>query len=108
MRSRSTTSSPTSLRTRRTRRSWLPKRCVRRLPTVSANADRHWRTPSLATARRSPKALARSWSSWLASICRELLEYCLRGEPWPDQLLDQALAVDDGRALLSIVVERLG
>ncbi len=44
----------------------------------------------------------------MASICRELLEYCLRGEPWPDRLLDQALAVDDGRALLSIVVERLG
>jgi hypothetical protein len=44
----------------------------------------------------------------LASICRELLEYCLRGEPWPDELLDQALAVDDGRALLSVVVERLG
>jgi len=37
-----------------------------------------------------------------------LLEYCLRGEPWPDSLLEQALAIDDGRAFLSIVVERLG
>jgi hypothetical protein len=32
----------------------------------------------------------------------------LRGDPWPDALLDRALAVDQGRALLSIVVERLG
>jgi hypothetical protein len=39
---------------------------------------------------------------------RELLEYCLRGEPWPSALLDRAIAEDEGRALLSIVVERLG
>jgi hypothetical protein len=44
----------------------------------------------------------------LENTCNELLEYCLRGEPWPDDLLDRALAVDQGRALLSIVVERLG
>ncbi|HTD43178.1 MAG TPA: hypothetical protein VK687_03315 [Bryobacteraceae bacterium] len=44
----------------------------------------------------------------MENICSELLEYCLRGEPWPDELLDRALAVDQGRALLSIVVERLG
>jgi hypothetical protein len=44
----------------------------------------------------------------LENTCNELLEYCLRGEPWPDELLDRALAVDEGRALLSIVVERLG
>jgi hypothetical protein len=44
----------------------------------------------------------------LENTCNELLEYCLRGEPWPDELLDRALAVDQGRALLSIVVERLG
>jgi hypothetical protein len=37
-----------------------------------------------------------------------LLEYCLRGELWTDELLDRALAIDDGRAFLSIVVERLG
>jgi ADP-heptose:LPS heptosyltransferase len=44
----------------------------------------------------------------LEDTCNELLEYCLRGEPWPDDLLDRALAVGEGRALLSIVVERLG
>ena len=44
----------------------------------------------------------------MASTCNELLEYCLRGEPWPSTLLDRALKVDGGRALLSIVVERLG
>ncbi len=44
----------------------------------------------------------------MGNTCNELLEYCLRGEPWPDNLLDRALAVDDGRAFLSIVVERLG
>ena len=43
----------------------------------------------------------------MENTCNELLEYCLRGEPWPDDLLDRALAVDEGRALLSIVVERL-
>jgi hypothetical protein len=37
-----------------------------------------------------------------------LLEHCLRHEPWPSDLLDRAIAEDDGRALLSIVVERLG
>jgi len=44
----------------------------------------------------------------LENTCNELLGYCLRGEPWPDDLLEQALAIDDGRAFLSIVVERLG
>ena len=44
----------------------------------------------------------------MENTCNELLEYCLRDEPWPDELLDRALAVDEGRALLSIVVERLG
>jgi ADP-heptose:LPS heptosyltransferase len=43
----------------------------------------------------------------LASTCSELLELCLRGEPWSGELLDRAIAEDDGRALLSIVVERL-
>jgi Glycosyltransferase family 9 (heptosyltransferase) len=41
------------------------------------------------------------------STCNDLLGYCLRGEPWPSDLLDRAIQVDDGRALLSIVVERL-
>jgi ADP-heptose:LPS heptosyltransferase len=44
----------------------------------------------------------------LASTCSELLELCLRGEAWPSELLDRAIAEDDGRALMSIVVERLG
>lgn len=44
----------------------------------------------------------------MENTCSELLSYCLRGEPWPDILLDQALAVDDSKTLLSVVVERLG
>jgi hypothetical protein len=40
--------------------------------------------------------------------CNEALELCLRGESLSDQLLDRALAIDEGRAFLSIVVERLG
>ena len=43
----------------------------------------------------------------MASICDQLLGYCLRGEDWPSGLLDRAIAVDEGRALLSVVVERL-
>ena len=44
----------------------------------------------------------------MENTCNQLLEYCLRGEQWPDELLDRALAVDEGRAFLSIVVECLG
>jgi len=44
----------------------------------------------------------------LANTCNELLEYCLRGEQWSDDLLESALAVDDGRAFLTVVVEHLG
>jgi hypothetical protein len=52
---------------------------------------------------------AKSWSCWLESIySQQLLGYCLRGEPWNPDLLDRAMAEDEGRALLSIVVERLG
>jgi len=36
------------------------------------------------------------------------LDRCLRGEAWPAALLDRAMEEDDGRAFLSIVVERLG
>ena len=43
----------------------------------------------------------------MESTCSRLLEYCLRGEEWPPELLDQAIAIDDGRVLLSVVVERL-
>lgn len=44
----------------------------------------------------------------MGNTCNQLLEYCLRGEQWPDELLGRALGIDDGRAFLSIVVERLG
>ena len=44
----------------------------------------------------------------MENTCNHLLDYCLRGEQWPDELLGRALAIDDGRAFLSIVVERLG
>jgi hypothetical protein len=44
----------------------------------------------------------------LASTCSELLDLCLQGEAWSSELLDRAIAEDDGRALMSIVVERLG
>lgn len=44
----------------------------------------------------------------MGNICSDLLDCCLRGEQWSADLLDRAIAVDDGRALLSVVVERLG
>ena len=44
----------------------------------------------------------------MGNTCNELLAYCLRGEQWPDELLESALAIDEGRAFLSTVVERLG
>ncbi|HXP87039.1 MAG TPA: hypothetical protein VN841_20075 [Bryobacteraceae bacterium] len=40
--------------------------------------------------------------------CGDLLECCLRGQEWSSDLLGQAIAVDEGRALLGLVVERLG
>jgi hypothetical protein len=43
----------------------------------------------------------------LASTCNELLDICLGGGAWSSDLLDRAIAEDEGRALLSIVVERL-
>lgn len=42
------------------------------------------------------------------NICNDLLDCCLRGEEWSADLLDRAIAVEEGRALLSTVVERLG
>jgi hypothetical protein len=44
----------------------------------------------------------------LESTCKELLDCCLSGGDWSLALLDRALAVNEGRAFLSIVVERLG
>lgn len=43
-----------------------------------------------------------------STYSQQLLGYCLRDEQWPSELLDRAIAEDQGRALLSIVVERLG
>lgn len=42
------------------------------------------------------------------STCKRLRDICLRGEGWSSDLLDRAIEEEDGRALLSIVVERLG
>lgn len=39
---------------------------------------------------------------------QQLLDLCLRDESWSSDLLDRAIAEDEGRALLSVVVERLG
>ena len=47
-------------------------------------------------------------STSAGSASDELLVYCLSGERWPDSLLRKALAENDGRDLLRIVVERLG
>ena len=44
----------------------------------------------------------------MENTCSDLLERCLRGEPWTGDLLSRALSGDEGRAFLSIVVERLG
>jgi hypothetical protein len=43
----------------------------------------------------------------LASTCPELLDCCLSGRAWTEDLLDRALAEEHGRAFLSVVVERL-
>ncbi len=44
----------------------------------------------------------------MESICNQFLDCCLSGKRWTKQMLSEALAVDEGRAFLSIVVERLG
>jgi hypothetical protein len=44
----------------------------------------------------------------LENTCRELLDICLRGGDWSPDLLDRALAANEGREFLSVVVERLG
>src|SRR5258706_5780 len=90
------------------RRQWCKPRSGRCRPSGNASADRRWRTRSLRIARPFRKAPARSWSCWLENICSQLLERCLRGEPCPRDLLEKALEIDEGRAFLSIVVERLG
>jgi hypothetical protein len=44
----------------------------------------------------------------LENTCNQVLAHCLAGERVPDELLDRSLEVEEGRAFLSIVVERLG
>lgn len=44
----------------------------------------------------------------MENTCSQLLDLCLRGHQWSPSLLQEALQVDEGRAFLSIVVERLG
>lgn len=41
-------------------------------------------------------------------LAQELLDYCLAGRPFPEQLLDGLIADAGNRALFRIVVERLG
>ena len=44
----------------------------------------------------------------MENICLEILTCCLEGRPIATSLLDEALAIDEGRAFLSGVVEQLG
>ncbi|MEO5927039.1 MAG: hypothetical protein ABIR70_24700 [Bryobacteraceae bacterium] len=44
----------------------------------------------------------------MENICLDVLTLCRYGSAVPDELLDQALAIDEGRAFLSGVVEPLG
>lgn len=44
----------------------------------------------------------------MASTCNELLDLCLRGEEWSADLVDRAITENEGRALLSVVIERMG
>ncbi len=44
----------------------------------------------------------------MENTCNELLDLCLTGRDWTPELLDRALAIDEGRTFLSVVVERLG
>lgn len=46
-------------------------------------------------------------TSLIESASAELLSSILSGEPWPDWLLRRALVEDEGRTLLSVVVERM-
>jgi hypothetical protein len=43
----------------------------------------------------------------LGSTCNQLLDLCLRGEPWSRALLESCIREEDGRTLVSVVVERL-
>ena len=44
----------------------------------------------------------------MENTCHEVLTRCLKAQPVSDALLDEALAIDEGRAFLSGVVEPLG
>src|SRR6516225_10868365 len=88
--------------------SWSRRPCGTCLPSAPASAAQLCPTRSSPTANAFRRRRERSWSCWLESTCNELLEHCLRGETWTDDLLSRALAVEEGRAFLSIVIERLG
>jgi ADP-heptose:LPS heptosyltransferase len=52
---------------------------------------------------------AKSWSCWLANTSAvELLQRCIDGNSWTEDLLRDAIAEDSGRAFFRIVVEGLG
>src|SRR5690242_11599419 len=112
MPSRSLTSSPISLRTRRMpAKSWPPPSlpCP---PSASASAAQRSPTPSSPTASSCPPARARNWTSSLASTscneqAAELLAICLKGERRPGALLDRLTAPDCADSLFRVVVERL-
>ena len=42
-----------------------------------------------------------------SDAAKELLHRCLTGRPWPDSLLQEVISEQNGRALFSVVVERL-
>ena len=44
----------------------------------------------------------------MASTCLSVLDLCLSGRPVPPDLLDRALAENEGREFLSTVIEQLG
>ena len=44
----------------------------------------------------------------MENTCKELLQHCLRDEDWSPELLNSALELNQGRELLSAVVEPLG
>src|SRR5579863_1122917 len=85
------------------------RRCPR---PASASAARPSNTRSSQIPKPSPRPRAKSWSFWLASIspenaAQDLLAHCLRGAPWPEDLLSTLLSGGDGHLLFRIVAERL-
>ena len=93
----------------RTRAKWLLRPFVRCRMRANANAGRRWRTRLLTDRKAIPEATKKKLEGWMTiTSSLALLGRCLRGEQWSSALLDRAIEEDDGRALLSTVVERLG